>query len=45
MLIPLFFFVKVISSKKASTANPNTSNPGPKFAVEDGAFTVIFDTN
>jgi hypothetical protein len=41
MLTPLFFFVKVISSKKASTANPNTSKPGPKFAVDDGALTVI----
>ena len=44
MLTPfVFFFVKVISSKKAFTANPNTSNPGPKFAVEEGATTVIFE--
>ena len=26
-------------------ANPNVSNPGPKFAVDDGALTVIFDIN
>ena len=44
ILIPFLILVSVISSKNASIANPNTSNPGPKFAVDEGALTVILDT-
>ena len=42
IVIPLFVLDRVTSSWYASIANPNTSNPGPRFAVDDGAFTVIF---
>ena len=45
ILIPFFVLVSVTVSKNASRANPNTSNPGPKFAVDEGALTVTFDTN
>ena len=44
IVIPFFVLVNVTLSYNASTANPNTSKPGPKFAVDDGALTVIFAT-
>ena len=37
---PFPFFVRITLSYSASSAIPNTSNPGPKFAVEQGARTV-----
>jgi hypothetical protein len=40
MTIPFPFFVKITLSYSAFNAIPNTSNPGPKFAVEQGARTV-----
>jgi len=43
--IPFFVLVNVTVSKNASIANPKTTNPGPKFAVDDGALIVTFDTN
>ena len=46
ILIPFsFFFESFTSSKNASNASPNTSNPGPKFAVDEGALTVTLFTN